>query len=162
MFTTPFWPVADTYHVHMMDIPLPESLSPVALDLIHQAIRLTEAASHMHPVISRTGSMLLQSIEEKLSIICFKLVKEFTDPDTCQALQMRAEILSDSNTASKLLPQIAGLDEKELVQGIGYISTWVGKSRAQHYSAWFGLPDRGLQNISDVMDDLFPENMLWL
>ncbi|HEY4468251.1 MAG TPA: hypothetical protein VGN53_10920 [Klebsiella sp.] len=162
MFTTPFWPAADSYHVHMMDMPVPDSLSPVALDLIHQATRLAEAASHMQPVASRTGSMLLQTVEEKLSIICFKLAKEFTDPDTCKALQLRAEILSDRQTASELLPQIAGLDEKELVQGIGYISTWVGKSRAQHYSAWFGLPDRGLQEISDVMDELFPDNMRWL
>lgn len=44
MFTTPFWPAADSYPIHMMDIPLPESLSPVALDLIHQATRLAEAA----------------------------------------------------------------------------------------------------------------------
>lgn len=50
MFTTPFWPAAGSYHIHMMDIPLPESLSPTALDLIHQATGLAEAASHIHPV----------------------------------------------------------------------------------------------------------------
>lgn len=139
MFTTPFWPAADSYHIHMMNIPPPDSLSPAALDLIHQATRLAEAASHIHPVSTRTGSTLLQSVEEKLSIICFKLAQEFDDPDTCKALQLRAVILSDASTAKELLPQIAGLDEQELVQGIGYMSTWVGKSRAQHYSAWFGL-----------------------
>lgn len=139
MFTTPFWPAADSYHIHMMDIPPPDSLSPAALDLIHQATRLAEAASHIHPVSTRTGSTLLQSVEEKLSIICFKLAQEFDDPDTCKALQLRAVILSDASTAKELLPQIAGLDEQELVQGIGYMSTWVGKSRAQHYSAWFEL-----------------------
>lgn len=162
MFTTPFWPAADSYHIHMMDIPLPDSLSPAALDLIHQATRLAEAASHIHPISTRTGSTLLQSVEEKLSIICFKLAQEFDDPDTCKALQLRAEILSDTSTAKELLPQIAGLDEQELVQGIGYMSTWVGKSRTQHYSAWFGLPDRGLQEVSDVVDELFPDNLCWL
>ncbi|WAT02091.1 hypothetical protein [Rouxiella chamberiensis] len=44
MFTTPFWPAADSYHIHMMEISLPDSLSPAALDLIHQATRLAEAA----------------------------------------------------------------------------------------------------------------------
>lgn len=162
MFTTPFWPAADSYHIHKMDIPLPNSLSPVALDLIHQATRLAEAASHIHPVITRTGRVLLQSVEEKLSIICFKLAQEFDDPDTCKALQLRAEILSDPYTSEELLPQIAGLDEQELVQGIGYMSTWVGKSRTQHYSAWFGLPDRALQEVSNVVDELFPDSLLWL
>lgn len=162
MFTTPFWPVADSYHIRMMDIPMPDSLSAVALDLIHQATRLVDAASHLHPIATRIGSTLLQSIEEKLSIICFKLAQEFDDPDTCKALQLRAETLSDSTTAKELLPKIAGLDEQELVQGIGYMSTWVGKSRAPYYSAWFGLPDRGLQEVSDIVDDLFPDNMRWL
>ena len=162
MFTTPFWPAADSYHIHMMDIPLPDSLSPAALDLIHQATRLAEAAGHIHPVSTRTGSTLLQSVEEKLSIICFKLAQEFDDPDTCKALLLRAEILSDASTAKELLPQIAGLDEQELVQGIGYMSTWVGKSRMQHYSAWFGLAERRLQEVSDVMDELFPDNLYWL
>lgn len=82
MFTTPFWPAADSYHIHMMDIPLPDSLSPVALDLIHQATRLAEAACHIHPLSTRTGSALLQSVEEKLSLICFKLAQEFDDPDS--------------------------------------------------------------------------------
>lgn len=162
MFTTPFWPAADSYHIHMMDIPVPDSLSPVALDLIHQATRMAEAASHIHPIATGSGSSLLQSVEEKLSIICFKLAQEFDDPDTCKALQLRAEILSDAGKAREFLPQIAGLDEQQLVQGIGYMSTWVGKSRSQHYSAWFGLPDRGLQEVSDVVDDLFPDNMRWL
>lgn len=62
MFTTPFWPAADSYHIHMMDISVPDTLSPVALDLIHQATRLAEAASHIQPVATRTGSMLLQSV----------------------------------------------------------------------------------------------------
>ncbi|MGM3173477.1 hypothetical protein [Dickeya lacustris] len=35
MFTTSFWPAARAYHIHMVDIPLPDSLSPVALNLIH-------------------------------------------------------------------------------------------------------------------------------
>ncbi|MCW0323434.1 hypothetical protein [Pantoea dispersa] len=162
MFTTPFWPAADSYHIHMMDIPLPDSLSSAVLDLIHQATRLADAANHIHPVATRTGTTLLHSIEEKLSIICFKLAGKFTDPDTRKALQLRADVLSDPRTAGELLPQIAGLDEQELVQGIGYMSTWVGKSRAQHYSAWFGLPNRGLQEVSDVVDELFSDNLAWL
>lgn len=162
MFTTPFWPAADSYHIHMMDIPLPDSLSPAVLDLIHQATRLADAANHIHPVATRTGTTLLQSVEGKLSIICFKLAREFTDPDTRKALQLRADVLSDPRTAGELLPQIAGLDEQELVQGIGYMSTWVGKSRAQYYSAWFGLPNRGLQEVSDVVDELFSDNLTWL
>lgn len=162
MFTTPFWPAADSYHIHMMDITLPDSLSPAVLDLIHQATRLADAANHIHPVATRTGTTLLQSVEEKLSIICFKLAREFADPDTRKALQLRADVLSDPRTAGELLPQIAGLDEQELVQGIGYMSTWVGKSRAQHYSAWFGLPNRALQEVSDVVDDLFSDNLTWL
>ncbi|QZY97573.1 hypothetical protein [Pantoea dispersa] len=105
---------------------------------------------------------MLQSVEEKLSIICYKLAREFTDPDTRKALQLRADILSDPLTAGELLPQIAGLDEHELVQGIGYMSTWVGKSRAQHYSAWFGLPNRGLQEVSDVVGELFSDNLALL
>jgi len=48
---------------------------------------------------------------------------------------MRVDVLSDPLTAGELLPQIAGLDEQELVQGIGYMSTWEGKSRPHHYSA---------------------------
>lgn len=27
MFTTPFWPAADSYHIHMMDIPLPFAIA---------------------------------------------------------------------------------------------------------------------------------------
>lgn len=130
MFTTPFWPAADSYHIHMMDIPLPDSLSPTVLDPIHQAARLADAANNIHRVALRTSTILLQSVEEKLSIICFKLAREFTDPDTRNALQLRADVFSDSRTAGELLPQIAGLDEQELVQSIGYMSTWMGKSRA--------------------------------
>lgn len=37
MFTTSFWPAADSYNIHMMDIPLPDSLYTAVLDLIHQA-----------------------------------------------------------------------------------------------------------------------------
>ncbi|MEB5974934.1 hypothetical protein MXF20_23025 [Pantoea dispersa] len=146
----------------MMDIPLPDSLSPAVLDLIHQATRLADAANHIHPVSTRTGTTLLQSVEEKLSIICFKLARDFTDPDTRKALQLRADVLSDPLTAGELLSQIAGLDEQELVQGIGYMSTWAGKSRAQHYSAWFALPNRGLQEVSDVVDELFSDNLALL
>jgi len=94
---------------------------------------------------------------KKSSALFFKLVREFTDPDTRKALQLRADVLSDPLTAGELLPQIAGLDEQELVQGIGYMSTWLGKSRAKHYSTWFGLPNRGLQEVSDVMDALFSD-----
>jgi len=56
MFTTPFWPAADSYHIHIMDISLPDLLSPAALDLFHQATRLEEATCHIHPVSTRTGS----------------------------------------------------------------------------------------------------------
>lgn len=162
MFTTPFWPVASSYHIHMMNIPVPETLSPVALDLIHQATRLTDAANHIHPVTTHIGTTLIQSVEEKLSIICFKLAQEFQDPDTRKALLLRAEVLSDFAMASSLLPLIAGLDEQELVLAIGPMSTWVGKSKTQHYSAWFGLPNYGLQEVSDIVDDLFAENLVWL
>lgn len=162
MFTTSFWPAARAYHIHRVDLPLPDSLSPVVLNLIHQAIRLTDAAHHIHPVATLAGSDLFQSIEDKLSLICFKLAQEFDDPDTCRALQWRAEILADASTASQLLPKIAGLDEQKLVQGIGYLSTWIGKSKTQHYSAWFGLPNPGLQEISDLVDNLFPESTRWL
>jgi hypothetical protein len=45
MFTTSFWPAADSGHIHIMNIPAPDSLPPVALDLIHQVTRLIEAAN---------------------------------------------------------------------------------------------------------------------
>ncbi|WP_244212766.1 hypothetical protein [Rahnella woolbedingensis] len=61
-----------------------------------------------------------------------------------------------------VLPQIAGLNEQQLVLGIGNTSTWVGKSKQSFYSSWFGEPAPVLQEISDVMDSLFPESLLYL
>lgn len=99
MFTTPFWPAADSYCIHMMNLPVADTLSPAALDLIHQATRLTEAASHIHPVATHTGSTLLQSIEDKLSIICFKPAHEF-ECFTVLAIAMTRSVLQDETAAA--------------------------------------------------------------
>jgi len=64
MFTTPFWPAASSYHIHVMNIALPNSLSHAALDFIPQAKRLAEVIGfllHSSPHYQREEADLLLS-----------------------------------------------------------------------------------------------------
>lgn len=74
----------------------------------------------IHPVATGTGSTLRRSVAEKLNIICFKLARELDDPDSCRALPLRAEIVSDASTTRS---QTRGLDEQERVKGRENLST---------------------------------------
>ena len=159
MFTTSFWPAAAAYQVSMMDLDAPENLHPKALQTIHYCLRLTEAINQLEAACE---SRLLDALREEMSIQCFRLAPMFDDPDTRRGLFLRAEILADDSCGKTVLPQIAGLNEQQLVLGIGNTSTWVGKSRQSFYSSWFGEPAPVLQEISDVMDNLFPESLLYL
>lgn len=159
MFTTSFWPAAAAYQVSMMDLDAPENLSPKALQTIHYCLRLTEAINQLEAACE---SRLLDALREEMSIQCFRLAPMFDDPDTRRGLFLRAEVLADDSCGKTVLPQIAGLNEQQLVLGIGNTSTWVGKSKQSFYSSWFGEPAPMLQEISDVMDDLFPESLLYL
>lgn len=162
MFSTKFWPLSSHYHVHMMDIPLPNNFSPKALELINQAIRISDAINNIQPLNQENHDGLIKIMKEKLAFICLRLTQEFNDEDTKKSLMMRAEILQDEKLQSELLPRIAALNENELLQGIGYMSTWIGKSKSQYHSAWFGIPNNELQNISDTVDKLFNKNLGWL
>lgn len=159
MFTTSFWPAAAAYQVSMMDLDAPDHLNPKALQTIHYCLRLTEAINQLEAACE---SRLLDALREEMSIQCFRLAPMFDDPDTRRGLFLRAEILADDSCGKTVLPQIAGLNEQQLVLGIGNTSTWVGKSKQSFYSSWFGEPAPVLQEISDVMDSLFPESLLYL
>lgn len=159
MFTTSFWPSATAYQVSMMDLDVPENINPKAVQTIHYCLRLTEAINQLEAACE---SRLLDTLREEMAIQCFRLAPLFDDPDTRRGLFLRAEILADDSCGKTVLPQIAGLDEQQLVLGIGKTSTWVGKSKQSYYSSWFGEPAPMLQEISDVMDSLFPESLLFL
>lgn len=159
MFTTSFWPAAAAYQVSMMDLDAPDHLNPKALQTIHYCLRLTEAINQLEAACE---SRLLDALREEMSIQCFRLAPMFDCPDTRRGLFLRAEILADDSCGKTVLPQIAGLNEQQLVLGIGSTSTWVGKSKQSFYSSWFGEPAPVLQEISDVMDSLFPESLLYL
>ncbi|CAM3828626.1 hypothetical protein RABR111495_14365 [Rahnella bruchi] len=143
----------------MMDLDAPDHLNPKALQTIHYCLRLTEAINQLEAACE---SRLLDALREEMSIQCFRLAPMFDDPDTRRGLFLRAEILADDSCGKTVLPQIAGLNEQQLVLGIGNTSTWVGKSKQSFYSSWFGEPAPVLQEISDVMDSLFPESLLYL
>lgn len=159
MFTTSFWPAAAAYQVSMMDLDVPHHINPKAVQTIHYCLRLTEAINQLEVTCE---SRLLDALREEMAIQCFRLAPLFDDPDTRRGLFLRAEILADESSGKTLLPQIAGLNEQQLVLGIGKTSTWIGKSKQSYYSSWFGEPAPVLQEISDVMDSLFPESLLFL
>ena len=159
MFTTSFWPAAAAYQVSMMDLDVPHHINPKAVQTIHYCLRLTEAINQLEVTCE---SRLLDALREEMAIQCFRLAPLFDDPDTRRGLFLRAEILADESSGKTLLPQIAGLNEQQLVLGIGKTSTWIGKSKQSYYSSWFGEPAPVLQEISDVMDSLFPESLMFL
>lgn len=159
MFTTSFWPPAAAYQVSLMDLDVPDTINPKAVQTIHYCLRLTEAINQLEAACE---SRLLDALREEMAIQCFRLAPLFDDPDTRRGLFLRAEALADETSCKAVLPQIAGLNEQQLVLGIGSTSTWVGKSKQSYYSSWFGEPAPMLQEISDVMDSLFPQSLRFL
>jgi len=159
MFTTSFWPPAAPYQVSLMDLDVPDTINPKAVQTIHYCLRLTEAINQLEAACE---SRLLDALREEMAIQCFRLAPLFDDPDTRRGLFLRAEALADETSCKAVLPQIAGLNEQQLVLGIGSTSTWVGKSKQSYYSSWFGEPAPMLQEISDVMDSLFPQSLRFL
>lgn len=155
MHTSNFWPMFDKYNVHVLQMDPPADLSESSKLLIQETLVLTDMLRcNQNAPHSRQGKFD-ELIKERLKAAFFLLSSHLTDIDSKLSMEWRARTFEGAETKREYCEKIAQLDEKEIVCYSGAMSTWVGKSRELFYSTFYSVPNKKLQQVSNVIDNNF-------
>lgn len=151
-----FWPPRRQHVIRTVELPVPGTLPPALIEQIGNILMQVDALRSVQSCSDpekRVENALKKSIASHLAAVSAHL----QDVDSNQAVGFIAEGLMGGEAFATMSQALAGLDEQELVCHVGPLSTWLGKSRAMFYSAFFGTPNRSLQRVSDCVDEHFSE-----
>ncbi|MFJ4145133.1 hypothetical protein [Pseudomonas sp. NPDC089734] len=153
-----FWPKRKQHLIRAVQLATPETFSS---ELRHSLKNITRKANAIReieradPQYSTLVQPLVLSIAHHLAAASGQL----QDEASRQAMGLVAEGMMGSMALENAGPDLAALNEKELVGYAGPLSTWLGKSRQTGFSAFFGTPNPRLQAVSDVVDQHFESSV---
>ncbi len=150
-----FWPQRPQHVIRTVQLPSP-LLHPELIESIRQILQRVDAMRCVQAFSDpdlRMANELKKSVANHLAVISAHL----QDADSRTAIGCIAEGLMGDTQFAEMSQAVAGLDERELVAHVGDLSTWLGKSRQTFSSAFFGIPNARLQQVSDCVDKHFPE-----